>query len=64
VIAIEGGYGTLSEIAYALRLGVPVVGLDTWEMSRGKDKIKDIIRVLQPEEAVKIAIEEANKVIL
>ena len=30
VIAIGGGHGTLSEIALALKLGRPVVGLDTW----------------------------------
>jgi uncharacterized protein (TIGR00725 family) len=30
VVAISGGYGTLSEIALALRLGKPVVGLKTW----------------------------------
>lgn len=27
LIAIEGGYGTLSEIAFSLQLGVPVIGL-------------------------------------
>ncbi len=32
VIAVAGGYGTLSEIALALRDGVPVVGLGTWEI--------------------------------
>jgi uncharacterized protein (TIGR00725 family) len=32
VIAIGGGYGTLSEIALALRAGKPVIGLDTWEI--------------------------------
>jgi uncharacterized protein (TIGR00725 family) len=32
VIAIHGEYGTLSEIAFALRLGTPVVGLHTWEV--------------------------------
>ena len=32
VIAVEGGYGTLSEIALALRAGVPVAGLGTWEI--------------------------------
>ncbi|MDQ4041618.1 MAG: TIGR00725 family protein [Actinomycetota bacterium] len=31
VIAIDGGYGTLSEIGFALRIGRPVVGLSTWE---------------------------------
>lgn len=32
VIAIGGAYGTLSEIALALRTGVPVIGLGTWEI--------------------------------
>ena len=32
VIAVCGGSGTLSEIALALKTGVPVVGLDTWEI--------------------------------
>ncbi|MBD3274917.1 MAG: TIGR00725 family protein [Candidatus Marinimicrobia bacterium] len=31
-IAINGRYGTLSEIAYSLDFGVPIVGLDTWEI--------------------------------
>jgi uncharacterized protein (TIGR00725 family) len=31
VVAIGGGWGTLSEIALALKTGVPVVGLGTWE---------------------------------
>ena len=34
VIAVHGAYGTLSEIAFALRLGIPVVGLNTWEVQR------------------------------
>ena len=34
VIAIGGGYGTLSEIALALRIGRPVVGLRTWRFER------------------------------
>jgi uncharacterized protein (TIGR00725 family) len=32
VIAIGGAYGTLSEVALALKAGVPVVGLDTWDI--------------------------------
>jgi len=32
VIAIGGGYGTLSEIALALKAGKPVVGLGTWDI--------------------------------
>ncbi|MDZ8120143.1 TIGR00725 family protein [Pontiella agarivorans] len=34
VIAVHGAYGTLSEIAFALRLKVPVIGLHTWSVSR------------------------------
>ncbi len=45
VIAVGGAYGTLSEVALALRTGVPVFGLDTWE-------IDGITRVASPEEAV------------
>lgn len=32
-IAIGGGYGTLSEIALALKASKPVVGLATWDLS-------------------------------
>jgi len=34
VVAIGGGYGTLSEIGHALRAGKPVVGLGTWQAVR------------------------------
>ena len=33
VIAVDGSYGTLSEIALALVHGKPVVGLGTWRIS-------------------------------
>jgi hypothetical protein len=32
VIAVGGAYGTLSEIALALKSGVPVIGLGTWDI--------------------------------
>ena len=32
VIAVGGAYGTLSEIAYALQMGKPVVGIKTWDI--------------------------------
>jgi len=38
LIAIGGGYGTLSEIGHALRCGKPVVGLRTWEAQRGGER--------------------------
>jgi uncharacterized protein (TIGR00725 family) len=37
VVAIGGGYGTLSEIAIARKLGVPVFGFETWSASRPGD---------------------------
>ena len=55
VIAIGGGVGTLSEIALALRIGTPVVGLhDSFE---GK---VDFPRVKSPAEAVRWALERAR----
>lgn len=30
LIAVSGGYGTLSEISISLKLGKPVIGLETW----------------------------------
>jgi uncharacterized protein (TIGR00725 family) len=36
VIAIGGGYGTLSEIALAMRIGRPVVGLHSWRFERSR----------------------------
>ncbi|MEJ2192731.1 MAG: TIGR00725 family protein [Nitrospirota bacterium] len=32
VLAVGGQYGTLSEIAFALQLGKPVVGIGTWSI--------------------------------
>ena len=32
VVAVAGGYGTLSEIALALRLDRPVIGLASWDI--------------------------------
>jgi uncharacterized protein (TIGR00725 family) len=32
VIAVGGGYGTLSEIALALKAGTRVLGLETWDI--------------------------------
>jgi uncharacterized protein (TIGR00725 family) len=55
VIAIGGEYGTLSEIAFALKTGVPVVGLDTWELARGGAPDSGIVRALTAEDAVELA---------
>ena len=56
VIAVCGGYGTLSEIAYALKSGIPVIGLNTWSLSRNGREDNSIIRVKSAAEAVDKAI--------
>jgi uncharacterized protein (TIGR00725 family) len=33
LIAVGGEYGTLSEIAFALQMGKPVVGIKTWDIT-------------------------------
>jgi uncharacterized protein (TIGR00725 family) len=52
VIAIGGAYGTLSEIALALKTGTPVIGLHTWD-------IEGIEQVDSPEQAVAQALRRA-----
>lgn len=61
VIAVGGSYGTLSEIAYALAGNTPVIGLNTWSISRGGKQDDTIIYVQSPTEAVKKALELAVK---
>ena len=52
VIAVSGGYGTLSEIAIARKIGVPCIGLHTWDLDPG------VVRTDGPEEAVRCAMEK------
>lgn len=60
VIAISGEYGTLSEVAFALRLGIPVVGLDTWELVRKGETDTSIVRATDPSDAVTRALQLAS----
>ena len=50
VIAVDGEYGTLSEIAFGKIHGKRVVGLGTWE-------VKGTVAAATPEEAVRLALE-------
>jgi len=61
VIAIGGSHGTLSEIAYALKSGIPVVGLNTWSLSRNGRDDDSIIRVQSATEAVDKVISLAKR---
>lgn len=57
VIAIDGSYGTLSEIGHALQSGIPVIGLRTWELAREDTADNGIITAGNPSEAVEIALD-------
>jgi uncharacterized protein (TIGR00725 family) len=60
VIAIDGSFGTLTEIAHALELKKPVFALGSWDLdSAGIDPAR-YVRVRTPEEAVRRALEAAD----
>jgi hypothetical protein len=50
VICVGGSWGTLSEVALAMRTGVPVVVLRGWELPEGP------VLAESPQEAVMAAI--------
>jgi uncharacterized protein (TIGR00725 family) len=52
VIAVGGEFGTLSEVALALKMGTPVIGLGTWELGRDDLDSDPIIRAETPAEAM------------
>ena len=56
VIAIDGDYGTLTEIAFALRSRIPVVGLNTWSLYRNGQEDSSIVRAEDAVDAVEKAI--------
>ncbi len=51
VIAVAGEYGTLSEIAIALKIGKPVIGIHTWE------NIEGVVKADNAEDAVNKAFD-------
>jgi hypothetical protein len=60
LVAIGGGFGTLSEIALALRAGKAVVGIDTWELAARGEPVDAIERVATPEAAAEAATRAAR----
>lgn len=61
LVAVGGMYGTLSEIALALKIGRPVVGLGTWRLRQPQGRRVPIIRAATPEAAVARAVRAARK---
>jgi uncharacterized protein (TIGR00725 family) len=51
LVAVGGGYGTLSEIALALKAGKRVVGLDSWD-------IQGVIAAADPAGAVAAVLDD------
>jgi uncharacterized protein (TIGR00725 family) len=57
LIALGSGFGTLSEIALALKFGRRVVGLGTWRLTRDDgSEVEDIVRAADPVDAVERAL--------
>ena len=57
VVAIGGGWGTLSEIALARKMGKPVVGVGSWELGAEAD---GIVRGESGAHAVQVALDVAD----
>ncbi len=63
IIAIEGGYGTLSEIGLAFKVGTPVIGLETWKLTPpAGSPVSSVLEAATPEEAVSLAFSLASKI--
>lgn len=60
VIAIDGSYGTMSEIAHALAENIPVIGLQTWSFMSNGNMDTSMIVAKTPIDAVNKAIAAAN----
>jgi predicted Rossmann-fold nucleotide-binding protein len=61
LVAIGGGWGTLSEIALAMKAGVPVVGLGTWQPELGGTPVAGVVAVDDPRAAVAEALRLAGR---
>ena len=62
LIAVGGEFGTLSEVAFALKTGVPVVGLGTWELAKAGQPVDAFPRAASAEEAVEEALRLAARI--
>jgi len=56
VLAVGGGFGTLSEIALALKLDKPIAGIDTWSAALGP-QAAPIPLAASPAQAVRILLQ-------
>jgi uncharacterized protein (TIGR00725 family) len=61
VIAIGGSWGTLSEIALAMRTGTPLVSLNGWHLTTASGRPVTIPRAASAEEAVRMTVESLSR---
>ena len=61
LIAVNGSYGTLSEMAHAFDLGKTVFALRTWPMEKAGVEDRLFVPVQTPRDAVERALEYARK---
>ncbi len=61
LVAVGGGFGTLSEIALALRADLPVVGLLTWGLTLSGEPVDAFPLAQTPEAASRLAIDAATR---
>jgi uncharacterized protein (TIGR00725 family) len=61
VIAVGGMYGTLSEIALALKFGTPVIGLRTWKLHQPDRRRVPLLTAATPEAGVALALDAAKR---
>src|SRR5262245_38988085 len=61
VIAVGGSYGTLSEIALAMKLGIPVIGLGTWRLAPPGGQRVPLVKARTPDDAVRLALAASQR---
>jgi uncharacterized protein (TIGR00725 family) len=62
IIAVEGSYGTLSEMALALAYQKPVVSLGSWSFTREGHDPSAVIHATDARDAVEKAVAAANSI--
>ncbi|TET53574.1 MAG: TIGR00725 family protein [Actinobacteria bacterium] len=61
MIAIGGEFGTLSEISFALKAMKPVIGINTWHLSKNDKEAEAIARAKDAQDAIDLAIEATTE---
>jgi uncharacterized protein (TIGR00725 family) len=60
LVAVGGGFGTLSELALALRTGTPVIGLSTWSLQLDAHPVEAFPTAGDAATAAHLALEAAR----